>query len=210
MNYMLIDTETIDLKKRYIYNIGIIVFNEKMQVLGTHDLVIKQIYDNKLLFNTAYYGKKRPLYVSKLKGRTAKRTHLGNAFRTIKAIIKNSNVDTVFAYNASFDKGAFTYTSKHLKATNPLEKVKWIDIQALANNHIHNTKAFQDFCKKNNYITQKGYLKANVEITYEFLLGHPFKETHLALEDCLVEFEILKKCKDIFTPTKKKFFKVAT
>jgi len=206
---MLIDTETIDLKKRYIYDIGIIIFNEEMQVIETRHLIIKQIYDNKLLFNTAYYGIKRPRYVSKLRGKTAKRTYLGNAFRTVNALIKKHKITTVFAYNSPFDKGAFAYTSKHLKAKNPLEKIKWVDIQALANNSIHNTKDFQKFCKDNNYITPKGYLKCNVEITYEYLIGQPFKESHLSLEDCFIELEILKSCKDILTPQKKKFFKVA-
>jgi len=207
---MLIDTETIDLKKRYIYDIGVLVINDKMQVLESRHLIIKQIYDNKLLFNTAYYGVKRPLYVKKLKGRTAKRTYLGNAFRTLNALKRKYKIETVFAFNSPFDKGAFTYTSKHLKAKNPLEKMKWIDIQALANNSIHDTKEFIQFCKDKGYITPKGYLKANVEITYEFLIGQPFKESHMSLEDCLIELEILKNCKDIFTPQKKKFFKVAT
>jgi len=208
MNYLLIDVETIDLKKRYIYDIGVLVVNENLEIIDSRHLIIKQIYDNKLLFNTAYYGTKRPFYVSKLRGRTAKRTYLGNAFRTLNGLKKKYKIDTIFAYNSDFDKGAFKYTSKHLKLKNPFEKEKWIDIQALANNSIHNKKDFVNFCKENDYITPKGYLKANVEITYQYLKGKPFKESHISIEDCIVELEILKSCENIFTKQKKKFFKV--
>lgn len=206
--YMLLDTETIDLKKKYIYDIGLIIIDEKLQVIEKRHFIVKQIYDNRLLFNTAYYGDKRKTYVKLLKGKTGKRTYLGNAYKTIKALIKKYNIEIVFAFNSNFDKSAFDYTSKHLKSVNPFIDIEWIDIQALANHEIHNTKEFQNFCIERGYVTERGYLKANVEITYEFLSGQPFKESHIAIDDAFAELVILRNCTDILTPRKKKFFKV--
>lgn len=205
---MLIDTETIDLKKRFIYDMGIIIFNENKEVIETQHLIIKQVYDNKLLFSTAYYGNKRKTYTSLLKGRTAKRTYFGNALRTVKRLLKQYNIVDVFAYNSDFDKGAFAFTSKQLKIDNPLEKINWVDIQALANYYIHSKIEFQEFCKLNKYITPKGYLKCNVEITFEFISQEIFKETHIGIQDAFIELEILKQCEDIETKRKKKFFKI--
>lgn len=196
MNSLIIDTETISINKPFIYDIGLIVVDSELKVLEYHHLILSQVYDNKLLFSTAYYTEKRTEYLKRLKGKTAKKTHVGHAFRTIRSIIETYNIEEVYAYNAPFDKRAFEFTSKAFNLKNPLRDMEFIDIQVLANHNIHNTKEYKDFAKENNGITEKGFYKVNAELTGAYLLKVPYQENHIGLDDCFIELEILRNCKD--------------
>lgn len=204
--FLLLDTEAIDLNKPYIYDIGYIVVDKNLQPANYGHMVLSQVYDNDMLFNTAYYGHKKPIYTSRLKGKTARKTHVGHAMRTLNGLIKTYNINRVYAYNMPFDNRAFEFTTKFFKVDNPLAKLEKVDIQNIANQKIHNTQAYQDFAKNKNYITEKGNLQVSAEKTFEFLYGDAFQESHLGLDDCFVELDILKACKEL-EPQKRKFIK---
>ena len=207
MNYkLLIDTETISLEKRFVYDIGYIVVDENLKPVTYGSLILSQVYDNKALFETAYYSKKRPLYTGMLKSRKAKKTKVGHAFRTLRAIIKEYEITEMLAYNGYFDLGAMNFTAKFFGLKNPVGKLKVIDIQALANHEIHNTAEYKRYCLDKGFVSQKGYLQVNAEITYNYLYDEPVAEDHVGLNDCFLELEILRKIKD-FTPKRKLFFK---
>lgn len=205
-HYLLIDTEAINLDKPYIYDIGYIVFDETYKPINYGHMVLSQVYDNKALFNTAYYGNKRPIYTKRLQGKTARKTHVGQAMRTLNGLIKTYDINRVYAYNIPFDNRAFEFTTKFFKVKNPLEKLESVDIQSIANHHIHSTKAYQEFAKNKSYITEKGNLQVSAEKTFEFIYGDVFQESHLGLDDCFVELDILKACGDV-EPQKKRFIK---
>ena len=74
MNIVIFDTETIGVEKCFCYNLGYRIIDLSANVvLCEKDFVIKQIWENKMLFETAYYAMKKPLYVSALRGRNAKK-----------------------------------------------------------------------------------------------------------------------------------------
>lgn len=198
-HYLIVDTEAISVSLPYIYDIGYVVVSTDLDIIAYGHFVLDQIYYNKMLFETAYYKNKRPQYVSRLKGRKAKMKKVGHAMRTLSAIMKEYNIKNVFAYNCKFDRGAFEKTCEYFKCHNPFEKKRWLDIQSLANHSIHKTEEYHEFCKQNKYITPKGYLRTNVEKTYEFITGKPFKESHIGIDDCLAELEILRQCDNITT-----------
>lgn len=204
--FLLLDTEAIDLNKPYIYDIGYIVVDQDLQPATYGHMILSQVYDNDMLFNTAYYGNKRPIYTSRLKGRTARKTFVGHAMRTLNSLIKNYDIKRVYAYNIPFDNKAFTFTTNFFKVNNPLDQLEKVDIQAIANRKIHNTKAYKEFAKNKGYVSEKGYLQMSVEKTFEFLRGEPFQENHLGLDDCFVELDILKACNEL-EPQKRKFIK---
>lgn len=197
-NIIIIDTETIDLQKRFIYDVGFIVANlgdEAFTTISEQSFIIKQIYDNKILFNTGYYANKRPLYVSKLKSKKSQRKHYGHTLRFIEKTLKLYSVNEVYAYNSDFDKNGFEYNSKFFKSRNPLRNKTWIDIHAIANNFIHSTEDYQNFAKQNGFVTQKGYIQTNAEVTYKYLMNDlNFQEEHTGLEDCKIELDILNEC----------------
>lgn len=195
---LIVDTETIDLKKPFIYDIGLIVAkqNEKgiYESVIENSFIIKQVYQNKELFNTAYYGDKRPKYVKLLKGKYSIQKHYGHAMRYIKSIIKHYDIKNVYAYNCWFDKKAFEFTSAFYKQKNAFKGLWWNDILAIANNFIHSELDYNEFCVKNNYITEKGNIQANAEITYRFITNdNDFIEDHMGLSDSRIELDILNK-----------------
>ena len=197
-NILILDTETIGLDKPFIYDIGLIIAEKTPQgfkTLITNSFVIKQVYDNKLLFETAYYHNKRPLYTKSMQGGKALKKYWGHVARYIDKIVKDYNIKTVYAYNASFDKRAIETTSKVLKTYQPLKKVQWADIMAISNELIHRTAEYQDYCKTVKAITPKGYYQTNAERTYQFIKGdHEFKEDHMGLQDAIIELDILNEC----------------
>ena len=59
MNIIVIDTETINLQKAFIYDIGFIVASgEELKNIEEKSFIIRQAFDNKMLFETSYYSKK--------------------------------------------------------------------------------------------------------------------------------------------------------
>lgn len=195
---LLLDVETIDLRKRFIYDIGYIVIDQDFNIIEKKHFIIKQVYENPELFSTAYYSTKKKLYTSLMKGRTAKKSYLGHAFRNIRSIVKKYKIRNVYAFNSKFDEGAFDFTARFYEKENPLAMSRWIDLQAMANHYIHNTQEYKRFCIENNFITPKGFLQVNAEKTYGFITKNKdFKETHVGIQDVMIELEILKQCKNI-------------
>lgn len=197
-NIMVIDTETIGLSKRFAYDIGYVVatWNGKSyELVKKEHFIIKQVFRNKELFETAYYAEKRPKYVSLLKGKSAKQKYLGHAFRKIRSDMKKYNVTRVFAYNSPFDNSVFQFNSKYFKIENPIKSIQWYDIKRVAHEYIHNTRQYRDFVKEHDRDTEKGYIKTNAETTYASIKNNSdFKEEHMGLQDCLIELDILNEC----------------
>jgi len=210
-NILILDTETIGLDKPFIYDIGLIVAEKTekgYQPIITNSFIIKQVYDNKLLFETAYYHDKRPHYTKSMQGRTAYKKYWGHVARYIDKLVKTYNIQTVYAYNAPFDKRAIATTSKVLKTYQPLKKVQWGDIMAISNALIHQTVEYKDYCKAVNAITPKGYYQTNAERTYQYIKGEKdFQEAHMGLQDAIIELDILNHCIDRGYNEKKEYRK---
>ena len=196
MKLFVFDTETISLNKSFIYNLGYcIVESETGEILVQRDFVIKQVYENKPLFATAYYANKRPLYTSKMKGKKCRKVNWGDACRIMLKDIKENGIKKVFAYNSDFDEKAFYFNHLFFKnKRRPLDYVVVNDIMDYIKPLIK-TKEYKDFCKSNNYLTGSNRVKQTAEIVYRFIKNdNGFIEEHTALNDSLIESEILLYC----------------
>lgn len=196
MNYLIFDTETISLNKSFIYNLGYVIISDQGEVLAMRDFVIRQIYDNKPLFATAYYANKRPLYVSKMKGKKARKVSWGDACRIMARDIKEYGIAEAWAYNASFDEKAFYFN--HLFFRNkvrPLDRVQVRDIMDEID-PIVSTSEYSEFCKANGFMTAHKVPRPRktAESVYAFITNNPhYIEEHTALEDSKIEAAILFK-----------------
>lgn len=197
MNKLVFDTEALDLNNKYIYNLGYVIMNEEGKILVERDYAIKQVYDNSIAMATAFYSKKRPLYTSKMKGRKTQKKYWGMACQQMIRDIKKYQVEEAYAYNSSYDVGAFQLMVKTFKNINPLNQVKVVDIMDLLNILI-NTREYYEYCKTNNFITQKGNLKKSAEVVYGYIINNPnYIEEHTALEDSKIEATILQVLLDL-------------
>jgi hypothetical protein len=212
---MILDTEALDLQRLYVYDIGLIVarLNDKgiYEPVSKSSFIIKQVYDNKPLFETAYYSFKRPLYVKMMKGRKTTKKHYGHVMRYIESVIKAYGIKRVYAYNSDFDKKALQFTADKLKTRNTLQPLEFHDIMAIANRYIHDTAEYKEFCKTHGLISEKGYYKMTAETTYRFMKDdNTFIEQHTGLDDCNIELDILNESISKgydFKQYRKRFFK---
>lgn len=195
---LLIDTETISIEKRYIYDFGYIIAelqNNVYEPMIKSQNIIEQVYDNLALFTTAYYQNKRKTYTNLMKGRTAKKVKYGFAMQTLKHLIKEHNIQYVIAYNSGFDKGAIEFTTDFFKTQNVFKDLIWLDLLAISNNLIHLHESYIDIAKEKRWFNESGYLQTNAEKTYAFISGnYDYIEPHTSLQDCEIELSILNEC----------------
>ena len=65
-------------------------------------------------------------------------------------------------------------------------------------NILINTKEYYEYCKANNFITEKGNLKKSAEVVYGYITNNPnYIEEHTALEDSKIEATILQVLLDL-------------
>lgn len=194
MRVLVLDTETLGLKDRRVYDLGYIVYDTADgKELVKRDYIIKQVYDNPELMKSAYYNNKRPIYEKRLADGYCKKCYWGTACRTLAQDIEKLKVDGIYAYNSMFDTKAIKETSRSFGAkVNPipdgiLDIMNYID-------SITETEDYNRFCTENNYKTKHNppRNRATAEVLYRYLLGQTdYEEEHTALEDSKIELTIL-------------------
>lgn len=193
MNIAIFDTETIDLKKPFCYNVGYIIRNtETNEVVAKHDFVVRETWNNKMLFNTAYYADKQPIYVSRMKGRTTDKRKWAEVVEIMENEFKQFGVQHAYAYNSGFDERVFEFNCEWFKSVNPLETVAVHDIRALAMNTICKEIDYADFCEKYELFTDSGNYSTTAEALCRYIWSNPDAvEEHTALRDSEWENDIL-------------------
>jgi hypothetical protein len=196
---LIIDTETVGLEKCYAYDIGYIIASLNNEGFYTaiekKQFIIDQVYNNHMLFETSYYANKRPKYVSLLKGRKARLKKMGHALMIMRNDIDRYGVEIWGAYNAPFDTKVMKFNAEKFNLVNPIEHLPRFDIMNVANEFIHQTSEYKEFCNDNDYVGESGLIKTNAEITFRFISGQKeFIEEHTGLQDCEIELDILNYC----------------
>lgn len=196
MKIVVFDTETVDTEHPYCYNVGLVIFDtDEMRVLTKREYVIEQVWHNLMLFSTAYYADKRPIYVSRMKGRKIKMSKWGFVCREMQTIFDTFDVKLAFAYNSSFDERVFNFNCDFFHTLNPFDNIPIKDIIPFVHNKIGFTPNFKKFCEDNELFTESGNYSANAENVYRFISQNKeFTEEHTALADSEIELEILLEC----------------
>lgn len=191
---IVLDTETANgFKEPLVYDLGYIVATDEGEILKTRSYIIKEVYDNKKLFKSAYYKDKRPLYETRLKSKYCKKVNLAFALYQLTKDMKKYGIDK-FAYNSQFDKNAILCTMTHFNKTihNPI-KNGIFDIMEYIK-PITETEDYKTFCEVNGFMTKhkKPRCQKKAETLYRYLTNNPtYEEEHTALEDSKIELQIL-------------------
>lgn len=192
---LLVDTEFITLVKPFVYDLSYLIarkVGDKYATLKSVGNVVRQVYQNKMMFETAYYYEKRKLYVSALRGKTYKQNYMGNILRQLQKDITDYKVDIVLGYNVNADMRSIGFTSDYLKLNNPLNNTKVIDLMPIVVNTICDTNEYKNFAKENKLITEKGYYKMSVESVMKYINNDIyFVEKHLGKSDNENEIDLL-------------------
>ena len=198
MNILLIDVEATP--NKLIYDMGIVVAkleeDNTFTIQEKHQFLITEVFDNRELFDTAFYSKKRPKYYGLIRSATRKgielKMPLKVALANIRKLKTKYGITKVVAYNTDYDISAFEKTCNYYHKADPIAELEPICIYALSGIHIHPTEEYQQWCKDNEFISPAGYYSTNAENTFRFILGDvEFIEDHTGLSDCLIELDIL-------------------
>lgn len=210
VNYRIVlDTETAPCDKdfegvspwnMFVYDVGWAVVDKRGKVYKTQSFVNADIFiDEKELMKSAYYADKIPQYWEDIKN--GNRT-LTSFYKIKKALLKDIieyNVTQVYAHNCYFDYGALTNTQRWETKSKYRYflpwGVEWYDTLKMARQVVAKTPTYKKFCEDNNYLTKRGAVRLTAEVLYKYITGNKeFTEEHKALDDVLIEKEILAYC----------------
>lgn len=208
---IVLDTETCPLDKdfngvtpfnMFVYDIGWAVVDKKGNVYETKSYINRDIFfDEKELMNSAYYSNKLPQYYEDIKNGTRKVATWYNIRKDLADTMARYNTKTVCAHNARFDDGATKNTQRWLTKSKfryffPKQTEIW-DTMKMAQDVVAKTPTYKEFCEENGYMTKHKTPRPQVkaEVLYKYITGdNDFIESHTALEDVLIEKEILAYC----------------
>ena len=193
MNIIVLDTETINLEKQFVYDLGYTIADADGNVIVKKSYVISQVYNNKELFATGYYSNKMPLYEQRLASGYSKKVGWGHAMKYLASDIKKYGITKIYAYNSRFDTRAFEFMCSWFNVVNPLGATEILDIMDFTK-PITQTEAYKEFCRVNGYMTKHKYPRPQqkAETLYRYLKQDTdYEEEHTGLEDSLIELEIL-------------------
>jgi len=197
MNICIFDTETTNLEKPFCYNIGYIigqVANDTIYPIVSKDFIVEQVWHNPMLFSTAYYADKRPIYVSAMKGRRTAMDKFGYICQEMIRDFKAYNIEHAYAYNSPFDEKVFEFNCDWFKCNNPFDTIKIHDIRGYAIKELVDSN-YHNFCETNQLFTESMNYSTTAETMYKYLTGDiSYEEEHTALRDSEDEMRILNSC----------------
>lgn len=233
---MVFDTETTgeivtsknghEIMQKYIYDIGYTIADKK-KIHLKRNFIVKEIFEDVNLMNSAYYKSKIPMYNEMIKNGEVDIIPFAEIVKIMQKDIQMYNVTAVAAYNISFDLDAFMQTTNTIYPNQfqmlfrttkkgsyapdteqffqkyiARKKLEIIDIWTLACQTLCNQKTFQTYYKQE---TAKGNIKSNAEIVYSYIIDNEFIEDHTALSDSIIETEILQRIQRIHQKIETKF-----
>jgi hypothetical protein len=196
MKICVFDTETVSVEKPFCYNVGLVIYDsEASEILHREEFVVEQIWHNNELFNTAYYAEKKPLYISRMKGKKISLEKWGYITQKMARLFKLYEVEIAFAYNSGFDERVFEFNCEWFKTINPFDNIPIRDIRGFAHHFICFKEDYKAYCEENGLFTESGQYSSTAEALFRYISkDNEFIEEHTALADSEIELDILREC----------------
>lgn len=199
--FLVIDTETCNTVEQPLpYDIGFAICDRMGNIAEERSYVVAETFlDMKDTMKSAYFAEKIPQYWEDIKNGTREIKSIYKIRKEVKDLMNKYNVKKVGAYNMGFDKRALNnvmrYTTKSFCRWFFPFGTECFCIWHLATQTLLQQKTFFKMAEKNNWISEKGNLLTNAEITYNYINKmSDFKESHTGLEDVRIEIEIMAHC----------------
>jgi hypothetical protein len=110
-----LDKQKISISKPLVYDIGWIIQDRKGNILEKKNFLIQEIFFMPIIFNTAYYKEKRPLYIDMIEKNEIEVKKWNEVTKELFSDLQK--VEFCSAYNACFDfKKAIPFTENYITA----------------------------------------------------------------------------------------------
>lgn len=220
---IVLDTETcntfqglngnLDMSNSLVYDIGWAVTDKYGNVYQTRSFLIREIFRDKELMNSAYYKDKIPKYYEGIRNGSRKLVTFYEAKKQLEEDMKLYKTNIVIAHNARFDDNATKVTQRYITKSKyryffPYGTEIW-DSLKMATDTIGKQKRYIAFCEKNGFMTkhQTPRPRLTAEVLYRFFIqDENYMEEHTALEDVLIEKEIVARCYRTHKAMRKKLY----
>ena len=206
---IVLDTETCPMDKELTevmpsnmltYDCGWAVVDKRGNVYKTRSFVNADIFiGEKDLMKSAYYANKLPQYWEDIESGKRILTSFYNIRKALLEDIEEYSVTEVFAHNMRFDYGTLNTTQRWETKSKyryffPIG-VEICDTLKMARDIISKMPTYINFDSENGYLTKNGQVQLKAETIYRFIMQDTdFIESHTALEDVMIEKEILAYC----------------
>ena len=195
------------------YDCGWVVADTRGNIYRKRSFVNRDIFEGeKDLMQTAYYAQKIPQYLEDLQSGKRIMSDTYHIRQTMLQDMEDYRVSAIVAHNAYFDLNAYNVlerwtTKSKYRYWFPYGTEIW-DTMKMAKSVIHKMPTYQRFCEENGYLTKNGKLRTTAEILHRFISkDNNFDESHTALEDVLIEVEIMAYCFRQHKAMEKELFK---
>lgn len=198
---IILDTETangLNFPLPYDFSYRVVRGKNLIEVVS-RQFLIREIFLDHELMDTAYYVQKTPEYWRRIWNKEATLVRMYEARRTFLEDCKKYHVREIYAYNMAFDLRALNNLMKRLtdgKFHHFFPKdLKPCCIWNMASDAFLATRKYYDFVCENSYFSEKGNILTNAECAYNFITGNvEFKEKHMGIDDVAIETDILRYC----------------
>ena len=184
--FLILDIETTR-EGGYIFDIAFSVYSRKAGTIGSMGYIVAENETR-----IPWYADRLERYEAYKQAGKYKVEGFAKIMAIISKIIEKYEIEYATAYNSGFDFGKIQIACEALKIENPLQKVKELDLYAMAAQTLGQQKWFKEFAEKHNMKTEKGNRKSSAEAMYAYMILNPnFEEEHTGLADIAIEAEIL-------------------
>lgn len=196
----LIKSDEVNPKNMLVYDIGWAVVDKHGNVYSTHSFVVKDIFCfERDLMQSAYYADKLPKYFEDIKNGKRYVASLYDIKQILKYEVELYGVKEIYAHNMFFDYNALNTTSRYTTENKSRYFLPYgvdiCDTLKMARSVVAKTPTYKKFCEDNGYLTKNNQVRLTAEILYRYITGNDnFIESHMALEDVMIEKEILAYC----------------
>lgn len=182
------------------YDIGYAVADRKGNIYLERSFIVADIFlDLADSMKSAYYAKKIPHYWEDIKAGKRTLAPMWNIYKIMRNDMRAYRIDTVCAYNMSFDREALNNLVRYCSKS---RKRYWFPfgttfncIWSMACQMLLARRSYIQFALKNGLVSNAGNLQTSAEATFKYLTKQvEFIESHTGLEDVKIEVDIMAKC----------------
>lgn len=180
-----------------VYDIGFAITDRQGRIYAERSFVIKEVFENKRLMNSAYYAIKVPRYIKDIANGTRTVVSFADARNEFNSLMEEYGVTKICAYNLRFDANALKNTSIKLGVASKflIRKMEMLCIWSLACELLYTQSTYRKVATSQGWISNAGNMKTSAEMGHRYITGlYDFEEEHTGLEDVKIEIGIMAKC----------------